>query len=118
MEKKKSKGRLWIVLTAVFAVLAIVFWVGLPIADGYATVINGALNVKTQKIIPDENATIYFWTEYDDVDELSAHEAELCRQLEAEGAALLCASALRTGLLANDDQYAVSHLFRLQSSVY
>lgn len=48
-----------------------------------------ALNVKTQKVIPSDGATIYFWTNYETEEELIAHEQELCRQIEAEGAALL-----------------------------
>ena len=85
----KKNGALFKVLAIVFAVLMVAFWVALPIADSYAPAINSALNVKTQKVVADENANIYFWTDYENVDDLTAHEAELCRQIEGEGASLL-----------------------------
>ena len=86
---KKKKGTIWIVLTAITAVFLAVCIAAIPITQGFATVISAALNAKTQKIIQDEGAEIYYWTAWEDEEELVAHEAELCRQIEGEGAALL-----------------------------
>lgn len=86
---KKKKGTIWIVLTAITAVFLAVCIAAIPITQGFATVISAALNAKTQKIIEDEGAEIYYWTAWDNEEELVAHEAELCRQIEGEGAALL-----------------------------
>jgi len=86
---KKKKGTIWIVLTAITAVFLAVCIAAIPITQGFSTVISAALNAKTQKIIEDEGAEIYYWTAWDNEEELVAHEAELCRQIEGEGAALL-----------------------------
>jgi len=86
---KKKKGTIWIVLTAITAVFLAVCIAAIPITQGFATVISAALNAKTQKIIQDEGAEIYYWTAWEDEEALVAHEAELCRQIEGEGAALL-----------------------------
>lgn len=77
------------VLTAVFAVLLVVCLIAIPITNGFATSINIALNAKTQKVIPDPDATIYFWSNYDSEDDLVAFEKQLCHDIEAEGASLL-----------------------------
>lgn len=86
---KKKRGTIWIVLTAITAVFLAVCIATIPITQGFSTVISAALNAKTQKIIEDEGAEIYYWTAWDNEEELVAHEAELCRQIEGEGAALL-----------------------------
>ncbi len=84
---RKPIGR--IVLTLILAVLMVGLWVGNSVARGFSDVINRALNAQSQKVIPDENAKTYFQTGYATEEELVAHERELCRQIEAEGAALL-----------------------------
>ncbi len=86
---KKKKGTIWVVFTAITTVLLAVLIAAIPITQGFSTVISAALNAKTQKIIADEGAEIYYWTAWENEDELIDHEAELCRQIEGEGAALL-----------------------------
>ena len=86
---KKKGSKLWTALTAVFAVLLVVCIIAIPVTNGLSTSINIALKADTQKIIPDPNATIYFWSDYDDEADLVAFEKQLCRDIEAEGAALL-----------------------------
>ena len=51
MNTKKSKVRLWSVLTALTAILTIAAIVGNMIANQYATTLNVALNASTYKII-------------------------------------------------------------------
>lgn len=86
---KKKKGTIWVVLTAVMGVFLAICIAAIPITQGFSTVINAALKAQTQKIVADEGAEIYYWTEYEDQQELVDYEAELCRQIEGEGAALL-----------------------------
>lgn len=62
---KKKGSKLWTVLTAVFAVLLVVCIIAIPVTNGLSTSINIALKADTQKIIPDPDATIYFWSNYD-----------------------------------------------------
>ncbi|MBQ4427586.1 MAG: glycoside hydrolase family 3 C-terminal domain-containing protein [Oscillospiraceae bacterium] len=84
-----KKGLIWKILTPIFAVLLVVCIVAIPVTQGFASVINVALKAQTQKIVSDPDAKIYYWTAWDSEEELVAHEAELCRQIEGEGAALL-----------------------------
>ena len=86
---KKKKGTIWVVLTAIMAVLLAVCIVAIPITQGFASVINVALKAQTQKVVAEEGAEIYFWSDWEDEQALVDHEAELCRQIEGEGAALL-----------------------------
>lgn len=86
---KVFSKKLWLITTIVFGVLAVIMAVGLAVGTYFEQVINLALNVKTQEIIPDPDATIYFWTDYENEDDLVAYEKELCRDIEGEGAALL-----------------------------
>ena len=86
---KKKGSKLWAILTGVLAVLLVVCIVAIPVTAGLATSINIALKADTQKIIPDPDATIYFWSDYDNEEELVAYEKQLCRDIEAEGATLL-----------------------------
>ena len=86
---KKKGSKLWTALTAVFAVLLVICIVAVPVTASLATSINIALKADTQKIIPDPDATIYFWSNYDSEEDLVAFEKQLCRNIEAEGAALL-----------------------------
>ena len=88
---KVFSKKLWLITTIVFGVLAVIMAVGLAVGTYFEQVINLALNVKTQEIIPDPDATIYFWTDYENEDDLVAYEKELCRDIEGEGAALLLA---------------------------
>ena len=92
MKNKKSKVGLWSALTAITAVLTIAAIVGNIIANQYATTINVALNASTYKIIHDSSNTEdteYFKKGFASDEEREAYEAELCAQVEAEGAALL-----------------------------
>ncbi len=86
---KLFSKKLWLVTTIVFGVLAVIMAVGLAVGTYFEQVINLALNVETQKIIPDPDATIYFWTDYENEEDLVAYEQQLCRDIEGEGAALL-----------------------------
>ncbi|MDY4662553.1 glycoside hydrolase family 3 C-terminal domain-containing protein, partial [Pseudoflavonifractor capillosus] len=87
--KRKKGSKLWAVMTAITAVLLVVCIVAIPVTSAFATAINVALNAKTQEIVPDPNATIYFWSDYESEEDLVAYEKELCEQIEEEGAALL-----------------------------
>ena len=92
MKNKKSKVGLWSALTAITAVLTIAAIVGNIIANQYATTINVALNASTYQIIHDSSNTEdteYFKKGFASDEEREAYEAELCAQVEAEGAALL-----------------------------
>ena len=92
MKNKKSKVGLWSALTAITAILTIAAIVGNIIANQYATTINVALNASTYKIIHDSSNTEdteYFKKGFASDEEREAYEAELCAQVEAEGAALL-----------------------------
>ena len=84
--KKKNHWTIPMILTAL---LTIVLAVAIPVTSYYETMINAALNAETQKIIPDPDAKIFYWTEYESEEELTANDWAVCRQLEAEGAALL-----------------------------
>ena len=88
-QKTRKKGRIWKILTPIFAVLTAGLVAAIPIAQGYADVLNNFLHAQTQKIEADPNAKIYYWTEYEDQQELVDKEYNLCRQIEGEGAALL-----------------------------
>ena len=88
-KNKQKKGNLWMVLTIVLAVLTLVSAVAIPVTGYFATAINVSLGAATQKVIPDPDAQIFFWSNYENEDDLVAHEKQLCRDIEAEGAALL-----------------------------
>jgi beta-glucosidase len=78
-----------IIGASIFGVLTIALSIGSGIAKQYEPQINLVLKVQTQKIIPDPDAKIYYWTDYTDEEELVKHEKELCEQIEGEGATLL-----------------------------
>ena len=61
----KKTGKLWKILTAVMAVLLVVALIAIPVTNAFATVINVTLGASTQKIIPDPDSEIYFWTNYE-----------------------------------------------------
>ena len=86
---KKKGSLLWTILTVVTALLLVVCIVAIPVTNAFATVINVALGAKTQEIIPDPDANIYFWSNYESEEELVEFEKQLCHDIEAEGAALL-----------------------------
>ena len=79
----------WLITTIVFGVLAVVMAVALAVGTYHQEIINVFLDAQTQIIVPEEGATIYYWTDYDDEEELVAHGKEVCRDIEGEGAALL-----------------------------
>ena len=85
----KKTGKLWKILTAVMAVLLVIALIAIPVTNAFATVINVTLGASTQKIIPDPDAEIYFWTNYENEEDLVAYERQLCEIVEGEGAALL-----------------------------
>ena len=89
--KVKKPGKIWRVLTPIMAVLLAIFTVAIPLTgpNGFGPVINNFLKATTQKVVADPDAKIYFWSEWDNEEDLVAHEKELCRQIEAEGASLL-----------------------------
>ena len=84
----KRRNR-WKLPTVLAAILAVILIAAIPVTNYYATMINAALGAETQRIIPDPDARIFYWTEYDSEEELSANDWAVCRQVEAEGAALL-----------------------------
>ena len=105
----KKRKLLWKILTAVFSIFLVVAVVGTPIAIHYATVINWALGVVPYRTIKSDSAddVVYFPSEfvktdasgkalldksgnevYDDVALVRAGQ-ELCRQVTAEGIALI-----------------------------
>ena len=84
-----KNNKLWTVMTIVTAILLVVSVVAIPVTNMFATVINVTLGATTQEIIPDPNAEIYFWTNYENEEDLVAYEKELCATVEGEGAALL-----------------------------
>lgn len=86
---KKKGSLLWTILTVVTALLLVVCIVAIPVTNAFATAINVALGAKTQEVIPDPDAKIYFWSDYENEDDLVAFEKQLCHDIEAEGAALL-----------------------------
>ena len=85
----KKASKLWKVLTAVMAVLLVIALIAVPVTNAFATVINVTLGAATQEIIPDPDAEIYFWTNYENEEDLVAYERQLCEIVEGEGAALL-----------------------------
>ena len=78
-----------IIGASVFALLTVGFGVGSVIAKQYEPQLNLVLNATNQKIIPDPDAKIYYWTEYQSEEDLVKHEKELCEKIEGEGASLL-----------------------------
>lgn len=84
-----KKGKPWNIITVILAVLTAVLIAAIPVTNYYATMINAALGAETQKIIPGENSTIFYWTDYENEEDLVAHDWETCYNVEAEGAALL-----------------------------
>lgn len=86
---KKKKGTIWVVLTAVAAVFLAICIAAIPITQGFATVINAALKAQTQKVVAQDGAEIFYWSSYENEEDLVADEYQLCRDIEGEGAALL-----------------------------
>ena len=86
---KQKKGTLWTVLTIVLAVLTVISAVAIPVTSYFSTAINVTLGAATQKVIADPNAQIFFWSNYENEEDLVAFEKQLCRDIESEGAALL-----------------------------
>ena len=78
-----------IIGASIFGVLTIALSIGSGIAKQYEPQLNLVLNASSQKIIPDPDAKIYYWTDYTDEAELVKHEKELWEQIEGEGASLL-----------------------------
>ena len=87
---KKPKVGMWSGLTAVTAVLTAGAIVGTTVAFHYTTV-NNYLDADTYKIIKgnSDEDTEYFKSDFTSDEERESYEAELCAQVEAEGAALL-----------------------------
>lgn len=86
MKKRKNP---WKLTTILFGALAVLFAVAIPVTSYYQTMINAALNAETQRIIPDPDAKIFYWTDYETEEDLTARDNAVCYQLEAQGAALL-----------------------------
>ena len=84
-----KKGLIWKILTPILAVLMIVSIVAIPVTNSFDNAINVALGAKTQEIVPEEGASVYFMSNYENEDDLVAFEKQLCRDIESEGAALL-----------------------------
>ena len=84
--KKKNP---WLIPTIILLVFSILLTAAIPVTAYYETMINAALNAKTQKIIPGEDSKIFYWTDYESEEDLVNNDMAVCRQVEAEGAALL-----------------------------
>lgn len=84
-----KKKNLWLIVTIVLLVFSILLTAAIPVTAYYETMINAALNAQTQKIIPGENSKIFYWTDYESEEDLVNNDMAVCRQVEAEGAALL-----------------------------
>ena len=84
--KKKNP---WLIPTIILLVFSILLTAAIPATAYYETMINAALNAQTQKIIPGENSKIFYWTDYESEEDLVNNDMAVCRQVEAEGAALL-----------------------------
>ena len=84
--KKKNP---WLIPTIILLVFSILLTAAIPVTAYYETMINAALNAKTQKIIPGEDSKIFYWTDYESEEDLVNNDMAVCRLVEAEGAALL-----------------------------
>ena len=84
-----KKRNPWLILTIVLLVFSILLTAAIPVTAYYETMINAALNAQTQKIIPGEDSKIFYWTDYESEEDLVNNDMAVCRQVEAEGAALL-----------------------------
>ena len=84
-----KKRNFWKIPMAVFAVFTAICVAAIPITNYFAPMINVALNAETQRIIPDPDAQIFYWTRYDSEEELVANDWNVCRQVMAEGASVL-----------------------------
>ena len=84
-----KKMNLWKIPTVLTAILAVILAIAIPVTTFYETMINAALGAETQKIIAGENDQIFYWTEYESEEDLTANDMAVCRQVEAEGAVLL-----------------------------
>ena len=62
-----------IIGASVFALLTVGFGVGSKFAKQYEPQLNLVLNATNQKIIPDPDAKIYYWTEYQNEEDLVKH---------------------------------------------
>ena len=87
--KKIFSKKLWITLTAVFGFLMVVLIAAYCVTDYFRVAINAALQTEDYKVIPDPDAEIiYEPLAYSD-EALADYEAQLCEDIEGEGAALL-----------------------------
>ena len=84
-----KKRNPWLIPTIILLVFSILLTAAIPVTAYYETMINAALNAKTQKIIPGEDSKIFYWTDYESEEDLVNNDMAVCRQVEAEGAALL-----------------------------
>ena len=87
VKMKSHKGLL--AATVILLIFTILCGIAIPVTNYYETMINSALNAETQRIVPDPDAKIFYWTEYEDEDSLTAHDKEVCKDVMGEGAALL-----------------------------
>lgn len=87
--KKLFSKKLWIPLTAVFAFLMIVCIVAYCVTDFFKVAINAALQTTDYKVIKDPDAQIYYEPLAYSDEALAEYEAQLCEDIEGEGAALL-----------------------------
>ncbi len=86
---KAFSKKLWIPLTAVFAVLMVVFIAAYFVTSYFSVAINAALGTTNFKVVADPDAQIFY--EPLALDDAALEEAEraLCEEIEGEGAALL-----------------------------
>ena len=84
-----KKRNHWKAVTAILCALTMLLAVAIPVTSYYETMINAALGADTQRISPDPDAKIFYWTEFETEEELAANDNAVCYDIEAEGAALL-----------------------------
>ena len=77
----KKKRNHWKIPTAILAVLTAVCIVAIPVTGYFQTMINAALDAETQEVIPDPDAQIFYWTDYETEEELVANDWAVCRQV-------------------------------------
>ncbi|MBO5328146.1 MAG: glycoside hydrolase family 3 protein [Clostridia bacterium] len=90
--QKTKKPLLWIILTAVFAVLMVAVIVGNSIAADYESLINMALGIDPVTVVKargDDNEYEYFATEYQSAEDLLEDDKYWAEVLTEEGAVLL-----------------------------
>ena len=73
-----KKRNHWKAVTAILCALTMLLAVAIPVTSYYETMINAALGADTQRISPDPDAKIFYWTEFETEEELAANDNAVC----------------------------------------